>query len=152
MSESIEPEGYAAAILLLIMIIVAFVNVVTRYLFYMSLAFTEEIEVAFFVWMTFLGIALAFKRGSHLAMVFLRDRLPVKKHLVLLGQVLSMILFVVVMYLTAKYVYLDMTIYHSTTMSLGIPMWIYTIGMPIISVVIILRILQVTKREVVKNV
>ena len=152
MSESIEPEGYAAAILLLIMIIVAFVNVVTRYLFYMSLAFTEEIEVAFFVWMTFLGIALAFKRGSHLAMVFLRDRLPVKKHLVLLGQVLSMILFVVVMYLTAKYVYLDMTIYHSTTMSLGIPMWIYTIGMPIISVVIILRILQATKREVVRNV
>ncbi|WP_456396392.1 TRAP transporter small permease [Thermococcus sp.] len=152
MSERIEPEGYVAAILLLIMIIVAFVNVVTRYLFYMSLAFTEEIEVAFFVWMTFLGIALAFKRGSHLAMVFLRDRLPVKKHLVLLGQVLSMILFVVVMYLTAKYVYLDMTIYHSTTMSLGIPMWIYTIGMPIISVVIILRILQATKREVVRNV
>ncbi|RLF78595.1 TRAP transporter small permease, partial [Thermococci archaeon] len=56
MDEKVEAEGYVAAVLLLIMILVAFVNVVTRYLFHASIAFTEEIEVAFFVWITFLGI------------------------------------------------------------------------------------------------
>ena len=56
------------------MVIVAFVNVVTRYLLHASLAFTEEVEVAFFVWVTFLGTAMAFKRKSHLAMTFFRDR------------------------------------------------------------------------------
>lgn len=150
MEEKIEPEGYAAAVLLLIMILVAFINVVTRYLFRASIAFTEEIEVAFFVWVTFLGIAMAFKKGSHLAMVFIRDRVPVRKHLMIFGQVLSLILFIVVLYLTAQYVYLDMTIYHSTTMALGIPMWIYTIGMPIISILVIFRISQ-SIREAVKN-
>lgn len=145
MEEKIEFEGYISAFLLLVMIIVAFVNVVSRYLFHMSLAFTEEIEVAFFVWVTFLGIGIAFKKGSHLAMVFIRDRLPIRKHLIILGQVLSLVLFVIVLYLTAKYVYLDMTIYHSRTMALGIPMWIYTIGMPIISILIIFRIAQKIK-------
>ncbi len=150
MEEKIEPEGYVAAVLLLIMILVAFINVVTRYLFRASIAFTEEIEVAFFVWVTFLGIAMAFKKGSHLAMVFVRDRLPVRKHLIIFGQILSLILFIVVLYLTAQYVYLDMTVYHSTTMALGIPMWIYTIGMPIISVLVVFRIIQ-SMREVMKN-
>ena len=145
MEEKIEFEGYISAFLLLVMIIVAFVNVVSRYLFHMSLAFTEEIEVAFFVWVTFLGIGIAFKKGSHLAMVFIRDRLPIRKHLIILGQILSLILFVIVLYFTAKYVYLDMTIYHSRTMALGIPMWIYTIGMPIISILIIFRIAQKIK-------
>ncbi len=145
MEEKIEFEGYISAFLLLVMIIVAFVNVVSRYLFHMSLAFTEEIEVAFFVWVTFLGIGIAFKKGSHLAMVFIRDRLPIRKHLIISGQILSLILFVIVLYLTAKYVYLDMTIYHSRTMALGIPMWIYTIGMPIISILIIFRIAQKIK-------
>ncbi|WP_461863329.1 TRAP transporter small permease [Thermococcus sp.] len=145
MEEKIEFEGYISAFLLLVMIIVAFVNVVSRYLFHMSLAFTEEIEVAFFVWVTFLGIGIAFKKGSHLAMVFIRDRLPIRKHLIILGQVLSLVLFIIVLYLTAKYVYLDMTIYHSRTMALGIPMWIYTIGMPIISILIIFRIAQKIK-------
>lgn len=146
----IEPEGYIAAALLLVMISVAFINVITRYLFHASIAFTEEIEVAFFVWVTFLGIGMAFKRGSHLAMVFLRDKLPIKKHLILFGQVLSLILFIIVLYLTAQYVYLDMTVYHSTTMALGIPMWTYTIGMPIISILILFRIIQSIK-EVAKN-
>jgi len=150
LEEKIEPEGYVAAVLLLIMILVAFINVVTRYLFRASIAFTEEIEVAFFVWVTFLGIAMAFKKGSHLAMVFVRDRLPVRKHLIIFGQILSLILFIVVLYLTAQYVYLDMTVYHSTTMALGIPMWIYTIGMPIISVLVVFRIIQ-SMREVMKN-
>ncbi|WP_456326056.1 TRAP transporter small permease [Palaeococcus sp. (in: euryarchaeotes)] len=151
MEEKIEPEGYVAAVLLLIMILVAFVNVVTRYLFHASIAFTEEIEVAFFVWVTFLGIGMAFRKGSHLAMVFVRDRLPIRKHLIIFGQVLSLILFIVVFYLTARYVYLDMTMYHSTTMALGIPMWVYTIGMPIISILVIFRIIQ-SMRGGIKNV
>jgi len=150
LDEKVEAEGYVAAVLLLIMILVAFVNVVTRYLFHASIAFTEEIEVAFFVWITFLGIGMAFRRGSHLAMVFVRDRVPVRKHLIIFGQILSLILFIVVLYLTAQYVYLDMTIYHSTTMALGIPMWVYTIGMPIISILVIFRIAQ-SIREAMKN-
>ncbi|NJE26577.1 TRAP transporter small permease [Thermococcus sp. MV5] len=150
MEEKIEFEGYISAFLLLVMIIVAFVNVVSRYLFNMSLAFTEEIEVAFFVWITFIGIGMAFKRGSHLAMVFVRDRLPIRKPLIIFGQILSLVLFVVVLFLTGKYVYLDMTLYHSRTMALGIPMWVYTIGMPIISILVIFRTIQKI-REVIEN-
>jgi len=137
-------EDYIAGFLLLIMVVVAFVNVVTRYLLHASLAFLEEIEVAFFVWVTFLGTAMAFKRRSHLAMTFFRDRTSkkVRKVLLLTGYGLSFILFVIVLYLSAQYVYLDMTLYHSRTMALGIPMWIYTIGMPLFSIIILLRVAQ----------
>ncbi len=126
------------------MVIVAFVNVVTRYLLHASLAFTEEVEVAFFVWVTFLGTAMAFKRKSHLAMTFFRDRASknIRRVLLLIGYGLSFILFAIVLYLSAQYVYLDMVLYHSRTMALGIPMWVYTIGMPLFSIIVLVRIAQ----------
>jgi len=58
------------------MTLVAFVNVVTRYVVRYSLAFTEEVVVSLFVWLTLLGTAIAFREGSHLAFEVLVDRLP----------------------------------------------------------------------------
>src|SRR3972149_5586535 len=54
----------------------AFVNVITRYVVQYSLAFTEEIVVSLFVWLTLLGSAVAFREGSHLAFTSLVDRAP----------------------------------------------------------------------------
>lgn len=137
-------EEYVSAILLFVMFLVAFINVLSRYLLKASLAFIEEIEVNFFVWVTLLGIAIAFKRGSHLNMSFLKEKTSrkVQKSLTILGLVLSLLVFIVITYLSTVLIYREITIYHTSSMALNIPMWVYYTGMLLCSLVVIVRILQ----------
>jgi TRAP-type C4-dicarboxylate transport system permease small subunit len=141
-------EEYVAAVLLLIMFSVAFVNVLSRYLFKTSLAFIEEIEVNFFVWMSVLGIAMAFKKNSHLSMDFLKNMAParVRNYLGVLGLVLSLAVFIVLIYLSSILIYNEVTLYRTSSMALDIPMWIYYVGMTLCSLVVVVRILQSLRR------
>lgn len=137
-------EEYVSALLLFIMFLVAFINVISRYLLKASLAFIEEIEVNFFVWMTILGIAIAFKRGSHLSMSFLKEKAPqnIQKFLSILGLILSLSVFVVIIYLSSILIYREITIYRTSSMALDIPMWIYYTGMLLCSLIVVVRIVQ----------
>ena len=65
-----------AAALLAVMVVVSFVNVLGRYLFHYSLAFTEEVTINLFVWVTVPGSGIAFERGSHLGMITLFRLFP----------------------------------------------------------------------------
>lgn len=62
-------EVAAGALLLAVMAIFAFLNVVTRYFIQYSFASTEGIEVAALVWLTMLGAAAGFRRGSTSALI-----------------------------------------------------------------------------------
>lgn len=137
-------EEYVSAIFLFIMFLVAFINVLSRYLLKASLAFIEEIEVNFFVWVTLLGIAIAFKRGSHLSMSFLKEKTSqnTQKFLTVLGLTLSLLVFVVIIYLTSVLIYREITIYRTSSMALDIPMWIYYAGMLFCSLIVAIRITQ----------
>lgn len=143
-------EEYLAGILLLVMVVVAFVNVVSRYFLKYSLAFIEEIGVNMFVWVTLLGIAIAFKRGSHLSVVVLRDRAPprIRRALILAGLGLSAALFSVLVYLSLQHVYVEMRVFATRSEALNIPTWIYLSGVPVFSTLIIVRIVQAMIREV----
>ena len=85
-------------LLLLIMATIAFINVLGRYIFHYSLAFTEEIGVNFFVWVTVIGIGIAFERGANLGMVSIFKMFPksVKRIVLWLNLALSAFLFGVV--------------------------------------------------------
>ena len=70
MSKAPDPlpwEHAAAALLLAAMALIAFVNILGRYLFRYSLAFTEEATIHCFVWLTVVGSGIAFERGSRAA-------------------------------------------------------------------------------------
>ena len=69
-------EELISAILLFIMASITFINVLSRKIFHLSFAFTEEVTVHFFVWVTVLGIAIAFEKGAHLGVVTIYDKLP----------------------------------------------------------------------------
>ena len=128
-------------ILLLIMATIAFINVLGRYVFHYSLAFTEEIGVNFFVWITVLGIGVAFERNSHLGMVSLFKKLPkpLKKLVVWLNFILSATLIGTVDWFTLLTIYKEITMFHSSSSALGIQMWIYYAGIPIFSIFVFIR-------------
>ena len=59
-------EEILLAVLLLIMSIVTFTQVITRYVFFYSLPWSEELTRYLMIWLTFLGGALAIEKGSHI--------------------------------------------------------------------------------------
>ena len=124
------------ALLLFIMAAIAFVNVLSRYLFHFSFASTEEITINLFVWMTVLGSGIAFERGLHLGMVTIYNLFPrkMKKVVIVFSAGLSAVLFLVVNVYMIQAIYDEITLFKATSAALGMPVWIYYLGVPVFSV------------------
>ena len=134
--ERIRIEHWIVAILLFTMASIAFVNILSRYLFHFSFAATEEITINLFVWVTVIGSGLAFERGGQLGMITLYRLFPekFKKLVILVSAGLSAVLFLLVDVYMIQAIYEELTLFNATSAALGIPVWIYYIGVPIFSV------------------
>ncbi|MBR9979495.1 MAG: TRAP transporter small permease subunit [Desulfatitalea sp.] len=132
----IRLDHWIAAILLMTMATIAFVNVLSRYFINFSIGATEEITINLFVWMTVIGTGIAFERGAQLGMVTFFNLFPLKmrKWLVVFGALLGAGLFMLVCAYMIQAIYDEMTLFRATSPSLGIPVWIYYAGVPLLSV------------------
>ncbi len=130
------------------MTLLGFANVVARYLGF-SMAYTEEILVMLLVWLTMLGAAAGFKRGAHLSMTFLRERLPVtgQKVLEALSLVLTVGSVLTVMIVCALYQIPDEIELNSRTLSLDLPTVYYSLAIPICGVIVLIRVVQASWRD-----
>ena len=79
-------EESLVCVCLVVMTALTFVNVVARYVFSASLSFSEEITTYLFVLLSLLGSAIAAKRGAHLGLTIISDRVGPKA-----GRVLGVI-------------------------------------------------------------
>lgn len=70
-------EGVLCA-LLIGMVLVTFIQVLFRYIFHLSLAWSEELARYMFLWVATLTAAYAFKTGSHFSLMFVVDKLGYK--------------------------------------------------------------------------
>lgn len=129
-------DHWLAAALLFTMALIAFINVLSRYFFHFSFAATEEITINLFVWLTVVGSGIAFERGGHLGMITLFKLLPVrfKKVTVVIHAGLSALLFVILNIYVIQAIYDEVTIFHATSGALGLPVWIYYLGVTVLSV------------------
>ena len=135
-NQRIRIDHWIAAILLFAMASIAFLNVLSRYLFHFSFAATEEVTINLFVWLTVVGSGLAFERGGQLGMVTLYKIFPkkFKKLVILFSSGLSALIFLVVDIFTIQAIYDELTLFQATSAALAIPVWIYYVGVPILSV------------------
>ncbi len=136
-------EEALGAVVMAVMVTLTFVNVVTRYVIVYPLAFTEEITISMFVWVTLLGISIAFRNNAHLAVTFFYDlgSPSTRKICYYIATAMSIIFFALLTWLGTTQV-LDEMALGVTTDSLAIPAWIYSAGIPVFSVLVIIRILQ----------
>jgi len=129
--------------LMAVMTVIAFVNVFTRYVIRYSFAFTEELVVSLFVWLTLLGTSIAFRQGAHLGFSFIVERSPkpVQRAAIWLSAALGVVLFGFLIYFGIGQIRSERML-GTTSESLAIPQWWYTAGIPVIGLLIIARILE----------
>lgn len=136
-------EEALAAMIMAVLCLITFANVVTRYFTSISFAFTEEISVFLLVVLTFVGAASAFRHGHHLSITFLVERLSqrAQRWQGRFALACSLALFGVLAWYGTLMCWDD---WHSglTSPGLGVPQWRYTAAIPVLSLLVIWRLLQ----------
>ena len=125
-------------VMMLAMIAVTTMQIVCR-LFFEALIWSEELTTYLLVAASLLGAAIAFKRGSHIAVTFLIHRLPLplKKATELLVQGIGILFFFVVAYYGGVLMKSEAM---QTTPAMGISMtWIYLIY-PVVGSIVLLHL------------
>lgn len=85
---------FVAGLALTVLVFVTFFGVFMRYFMGSPFAWEEEIQLGCFVWITFLGVGVAFRTGSHVAIEILVEKMPDKmaKAVEFGGYILSMLI------------------------------------------------------------
>ncbi|MCX7141005.1 MAG: TRAP transporter small permease [Proteobacteria bacterium] len=135
-------EAIAAGAMALLCVI-TMANVVVRYLTNISFAFTEEISVWLMVVMTLVGASGAFVKGHHISINFLVDRMkPATRWRVRLsGLLASTVMFATLAVFGVRMAYEDFR-YDVTSPALDVPQWLYTVWLPVLSLLIVVRLVQ----------
>lgn len=135
-------EMLGAAALALIFLI-SFANVVVRYLTDVSFAFTEEVSVFLLVVLTFVGSASAVAKDKHIRMTALAERLSprLRQSVEVLVLLLAVGIFALVIRYGATLAWDDYR-FGMSSPGLGVPQWLYSIWVPLLSVLIVVRLLE----------
>jgi len=143
---SVKLEEALAAGTMALLCMITMANVVVRYLTNISFAFTEEISVWLMVVMTLVGAAGAFVKGHHISINFFVDRLdPAPRRRVrLLGLLASTAMFATLAFFGTRMAYDDFR-FDVTSPALGAPQWLYTVWLPVLSLLIVVRLLQLVR-------
>jgi TRAP-type transport system small permease protein len=140
-------EEYTAGIAIGILGIITFANVVVRYLTNFSFAFTEELSVFLMVLVALVGGSSVMAKGGHLKIMFVVDRVsPGRRRVVgLIANAVTAIMFLLLAIFGARMAW-DEYRFEVTSPGLGVPTWIYTVWLPLLSLAIFGRAVGVMIR------
>jgi len=138
----VKIEEFFAATAMALICLITFANVLVRYFSNESFAFTEEFSVFLMVVLTFVGASAAFARNSHIRMSFVVQKFPprVAHYVEIAVMVAAAVLFAIIVWYGIRLL-LDDWNFDTTSPGIGIPQWIYTLWLPLLSALITLRIL-----------
>ncbi|MDC7240379.1 MAG: TRAP transporter small permease [Spirochaetales bacterium] len=109
------------------MTLAIFLQVLFRYVFNSPLAWTEELSVFMFIWMTFLAGYVGARRGKHIGVSALKNALPElgSRILEFIANLISAVFFFIIVYSTTLFLPKLMT---QTSPAMEIPMaFVYSI-------------------------
>jgi TRAP-type transport system small permease protein len=145
---SVSLERFVLALVMALLCLITMANVIVRYFTNVSFAFTEEISVFLLVVMTLVGASTAFYRGQHIAIFFVVERFsqPTRNRFALFSLAASTLMFALLAWYGTRMAWDDYR-YDVTTPALGLPQWMFSAALPVLSVLVILRLLALTRRR-----
>lgn len=132
---------YLCAFLMFLMVTIIFSQVVARYIFHHSLYWSEEIGRYLFIWITFIGAALALREKAHVAIDSFVKMMPVfLQKVVRIIAFLAMLAFSLVMTYTGW----NMLQYgaHQVSAATQMPMYYVYLVLPVSGLLIAFYILK----------
>lgn len=138
---------WAMGILLSFIIILSFLQVLSRYVFHFSWPWAEEIARLLLVWATFIGMCTAIRRQSHMKVDFIFSKLPPKGKLVTTFLIDTLLIFIAVIMIVAGSKYCLKIAYDCET-SLRYPRSFFFWPVPFSGIVMIIFLLESMSRVI----
>jgi TRAP-type C4-dicarboxylate transport system permease small subunit len=112
---------WLVAALVAAMVIAGFLQIVNRFVFNVSLSWSEELQRYLNIWIVFLAIPIGYRRGVHLGMNMLFERMPAlaQRSLLLLQELLWLVLALTIAWFATRIMVIAQ---NQTSGSLGITM------------------------------
>lgn len=136
-------EEYILLVLFPLMVIVVFVATCVRYLTVMSLPWAEEVARYSMVWIAYIGASLGIKRNAHLGVEAVLLLLPqgTRKYFDYLRYLIIILFNVLIAYYTFQIIQSQIST-EQVSPSLRIPMWFAYGAVPVGSVLMVWRCIQ----------
>ncbi|MDY3903061.1 TRAP transporter small permease [Peptoniphilus sp. SGI.035] len=136
-------EESILCVLLVIMTIILGIQIVARYVFGNSLAWSEELVRYLFVWSAFLGVPYCIRRKASIKVDQFRRMMPVgvQKAFNYIDKIIIFVLFLIIALFSFD-VIRSTYISGQTSAAMGIPMWIVQSSVFVGSVLSMIRITQ----------
>ena len=136
-------EDNFCAIILAIMTVLAFINVIARYVFLASFPWVEELNRLGLVILTYVGAAVALKQHAHLGLSILTDRLPkpAQKVIAVIGSLAGLFFCYIAITYGYKMVMSEYT-HHVLTQGMQWPEYLFGLWLPVGCVVLAIRFVQ----------
>lgn len=145
-------EDWLAVSILAVLALITFTNVLVRYFSDQSFAWTEEISVFLLIVLTMAGGSSAFVRNHHIRIEAVADKgSPSRqRRLAILSHTIVLLFFILLTVLSARLV-MDEYRYEETSPAIGVPTWWYSIWLPAMGTVIVLRVVGILRRLLRSN-
>lgn len=138
------------AVMLATMVILIFIQIVSREVVGSSFSWTEEVARFLMIWITFLGASFAFQHGAHIGIDYFKMKLPerVQKVFEVLTLISCSIFFAVMMVQGFELVDRSMS---QTSSALNLPMGYAYLVIPISGLLMFINLLDVTWKKLSKD-
>ena len=136
-------EEYVCAFALIVMTVVTFINVLSRKIPSLNLAFTQELVTTMFVWVCCLAASLAFKTNSHMGFEYLAGKLTGKPKFI--HKIIRIAIIIITYSIWIIYgikMVMGQIETGMLTAVLQMPGWLIGIAIPLSGVLSIIRLLQ----------
>ncbi|WP_240374697.1 TRAP transporter small permease [Bacillus piscicola] len=140
-----------SALLLTLMVVLIFMQIVSRGLFGTSYSWTEEIARFSMIWITFLGASIAFQYAAHIGIDYFVKKLPAvpEKIVNVIGALISGFFFVI---LAVKGFELMQGAGVQGSPALRLPMSYVYLIIPVSAVLMILNLIDVTVKRMTSKI
>ena len=133
-------EKYVCICTFTVMLLLTFINVVSRFVLHMSLSFSEEIVTSLFVLASLAGTSMAIRDGSHLGLDYITSFMskPVQRLLAILANTLGGAMCCIILYYGILMV-ADEFASNQLSATMQWPEWIYGLSVPFGASLLIFR-------------
>jgi len=142
-------EEGVCVILMASMLLITFVNVISRYVFHASMSYTDEVTTGMFVYLTTFGTAIAAKRKAHLGLSLITDRMKGRlKAVVISFTFILCAVFSCILLYTGWQMMMNQVNLGQISAALEIPEWLYGAAIPIGGFFMLFRFAQAAWLEI----
>ena len=113
-------------------VLLAFINVILRYAFDMSITWAAELTNYLFIWSALFGAAYGFKQGAHISVSLVIEKFPpvITKFFLIFANFISIAYLALISYFGYELILMLMD-FGEMSVDLGIPMWIPHLVLPL---------------------